>query len=167
MASQRAYAAGTVIWAAAILFVILADLWRPWYSPIFNGGWSSTEDHQVVQTEPFIPPPLESNLGPAPSPTPSDVLDSFLAKQQERQMQQRRIRSFLWTVGLALIPPTMGYVLLFYVVPWIYRGFNPRTQNAAERMFAAQYVAAALDGLNEGAKASDTNTTDSKKKSTD
>lgn len=29
--------------------------------------------------------------------------------------------------SIALLPPTVGYLLLFVVVPWVYRGFRPGT----------------------------------------
>jgi hypothetical protein len=32
---------------------------------------------------------------------------------------------WLWAIGLSMFPPVLFYVILFYVVPWIYRGFKP------------------------------------------
>jgi hypothetical protein len=97
---QRVYAALTVVWITVIMFVVLADFWQPWYSPIFNGGWSSTEDQSplaVVRSEPL----------PA---------QTWTVAQQ--------VRRWTWATGLSMVPPLLGYLILFYLLPWIYRGFR-------------------------------------------
>lgn len=99
---QRVYAVLTVVWAAAMLFAVLSDVWQPWYSPILNGGWSSTEDQlRIVRSEPL----------------PGQTLDSA-----------QQVRRWLWAAGLSTLPPLLGYLILFYLVPWVYRGFRLGTQ---------------------------------------
>ncbi len=49
--------------------------------------------------------------------TPEDFLWGELAKQR-----------WEWAVGLSLFVPLAAYLILFYVVPWVFRGFSPGTQ---------------------------------------
>jgi len=39
-----------------------------------------------------------------------------------------RIQRALWLAGVLLLPPACGYLIIFLVTPWIYRGFRPGTQ---------------------------------------
>lgn len=94
---QRIYAVLTVVWVAGVLFAVLSGRWEPWYSPLLNGGWSSTE-----QLSPIRPPDFAKFM-----------------------MEETR-RRWLWATMLSITAPALGYGLLFYIGPWLYRGFRPR-----------------------------------------
>jgi hypothetical protein len=38
-----------------------------------------------------------------------------------------RTQKVLWLAQILLIPPAFGYLIAFFLIPWIYRGFRPAT----------------------------------------
>jgi hypothetical protein len=40
-----------------------------------------------------------------------------------------RAQKVLWIARVLLIPPTLGYITIFFVSPWIMRGFMPGTHS--------------------------------------
>ena len=97
---QRVYAVLAVVWVATILLVVAPSLrFREWES----GGWVTAYD-------------LRLNSDP---PT----------KVYLYQLGQVGRRGWLLAVGIALIPPLIGYWLSFHVSRWVYRGFRPPAQN--------------------------------------
>ena len=59
----------------------------------------------------------EKNLAPK---TAYDIFDEVAAEQ--RTASHKR---WIWAAALSTIPPPVLYLLLFFVAPWIYRGFRP------------------------------------------
>jgi hypothetical protein len=61
---------------------------------LVNGGWSFTDEGR---------------------PTPPDFGD-FLKEDMRRR--------WLWSAISGIVPPLIIYGVLFYVAPWVYRGFR-------------------------------------------
>jgi hypothetical protein len=87
-------------------------------------------------SEPFRPPPLSSWKGSAADS--SDAGTFKLAPPSSWQgpadlsslgyTETSRLGKLLWLLGVLLIPPAIGYGLLFYLARWVYRGFRPAAQ---------------------------------------
>ena len=129
---QRFYAVVACAWIASISFAILSGSWRPWYSPIFNHGWSSTEDVPPVTVVKSEPLPAGTGTIASLSPSTGDKASPFIVSPEEFLRQetahQHKIRMWSRMTVLALSPPLIGYLVLFFIVPWVYRGFSPKTQ---------------------------------------
>jgi hypothetical protein len=105
---QRLYAVLAVLWIGAALFTILSHRWQPWLSfqpdytalAMKNGGTISV----------------------TPDPNGGDIFDLLIPTPSTSTVS-------LWAAGLSLLPPLLGYSILFVVFPWVYRGFRPETQN--------------------------------------
>ncbi len=91
---QRIFFVLATAWLALAVFMILYGYWQPQYSPLVNGGWSFTDQG---------------------SPTPPDF-GNFLNEDMRRR--------WLWSAMVGMIPPLLAYGILFYVGPWIRRGFR-------------------------------------------
>jgi hypothetical protein len=57
---------------------------------------------------------------------PAELGHEFVCDKCEER--HRSIVRWSWVTGIAIVPSALGYVLLFYVAPWVYRGFRPGTQ---------------------------------------
>jgi hypothetical protein len=97
---QRAYAALTVVWIAAMSFAIFYGDWKPWFALRSSGPWQ-IESEAVIRHG-----------------TASDI---DWAATSRMEMQTR----WMWAAGLSILPPLAAYVILFYALPWVYRGFRP------------------------------------------
>ena len=91
---QRVYAVLTVAWVAIILLVVAPSFQFRRWS----GAWESTYDHF-----PSSDPPTKIYL---------------------QQFGLLPLHSWLLAIGIALIPPLIGYWLWFHVSRWVYRGFR-------------------------------------------
>ena len=98
---QRLYAVLAAVWVAAILSAVFYGQWQPWHKT-------------------FDPKDL-AELGIVPDPTPQAVDISEL-----KPLPDPRIETWSWALGLAFVPPLVGYAFMFIVTPWVYRGFRPR-----------------------------------------
>jgi hypothetical protein len=101
---QRVYAVLTVVWIAAVLFVIPPDRLRVWSGELesIDDFMAFGRDHPIRNTLFFI---LVNNF-------PNPHYDS-------------RLEKCAWLATTLFLPPILGYLLIFYVGPWIYRGFRP------------------------------------------
>jgi len=106
---QRVYAALTVVWIAGVLFAVLMGRWEPWHRFEPQNGWSFVNETPTVSPEDFLN---------GKTARLSDIDD---AATQRMIMHQR----WAWASGISTVPPLVLYFLLFYVAPWIYRGFRP------------------------------------------
>ena len=109
---QRVYVVLTAIWMACVLFTVLTGRWEPWRK--------ATTD--------FTPPPPDSWQGPAPVISPEEFLKKKTARLEDvdeaatRQLMMRQ--RFGCAFAIAIAPPLFAYLALFFVVPWVYRGFR-------------------------------------------
>ena len=124
---RRAYAVLTATWVAVLLFTLPSDRLKFWSAPPQN----------VKVTNRFGDEPI-------PPPPPSGVRfqeeqhsDSFqeAARSGDWNIWTRdgepatRVQKVLWLAGVLFIPPVFGYIAIFFMIPWVYRGFRPSEQN--------------------------------------
>jgi hypothetical protein len=128
---QRVYAVLTVAWITFVFLTILPGRWEPWtnWDVWVNRGWSfadgkqgmaSLDDIVAVPTPAGQPQQYEidlSKLRDTPPPKPTVSIEEFLSHERTK-------RKLTWAVGLSLLSPLVPYVLLFYILPWVYRGFR-------------------------------------------
>jgi hypothetical protein len=138
---QRIYALLTVGWVAALLFAL------PPYRLIF---WEPPIDYDALAitagaTDDSYATRVRDTKAMAVPPPPGYVLDHSKAWYEAREKQTgwastddystskqsppgplgpSRTGKFLWLTALLFGPPALGYFSLFYVGPWIYRGFR-------------------------------------------
>lgn len=110
---QRLYAVLALVWIGIAAFTVLSGKWEPWLR--FRTDW-----HVVA-----------SEYGGTVSPTPPSGAEPVSVRFEDLEPIPSR---WPWAVGASIIPPLLGYVLLFYVVPWVYRGFRPGTQKLSSTM---------------------------------
>jgi hypothetical protein len=132
---HRLYVVFAAAWFLLVLFMVAAErwLWAPWH--VLPATWHDqfggipvdapkAGDWGAVKEEPIPPPPSGFEK------PPSDALDGMLSHMPKVKPSARPTRSVLRKAGdvaaLSLPLPILGYVLLFWVGPWVYRGF--RTQ---------------------------------------
>jgi hypothetical protein len=131
---QRIYAVLTVAWIAGILLFLPTDrldFWRKWDmfdqfaahpcatpAEIFNDQQAQRKTELPPCTEQEVHQMLEQALKHAEKPT--WIYEHItLAVPIESRFQR-----FLWLLCLLMAPPAVGYVVLFYVAPWVFRGFK-------------------------------------------
>jgi len=102
---QRLYVVLVICWIAVVWLTILPGRGQPWQAKIFQTA-EGTGPH-------FMPP--EEFLAHA----------DFYAAQTAHEEARRK---WTWALLLSVVPPLMFYFVLFYVAPWIHRGFSTRTQ---------------------------------------
>jgi len=112
---QRLYAVAVVSWVTFVLFTTQSGRWKPWPA-MPHSQWE-------IESERPIDSPNPSNKEGEPKLTVSP--EEFLRNAAHQEERHRAIVRWSWVAGLALIPPILGYLLLFCVSPWIYRGFTP------------------------------------------
>jgi hypothetical protein len=136
---QRVYAVLTVVWVVVVVAVSL----RNWSEP--NDWVTIKDEYGGVPTSPpgkkFVPPPLDSFQPDAPTGRMGKYSDSDIATpvpgspdvplhvvSSEPLSSGHAPRSdwAYWSM-MVLGAPALGYLFLFYVVPWVYRGFAPGT----------------------------------------
>ncbi len=117
----RLYAVLVVFWGAFVLFATQSGRWKPWpYMP--RAQWEVEAESTIVTSN----PPRSSDKSDEPKWTVSP--EQFLRDAALQGERHRRIVSWSWVIGLVLVPPALGYFVLFHVSRWIYRGFKPATQ---------------------------------------
>lgn len=92
-------------WVVLVLLGALSGRWEPWRS--FE---QSEERVPLISPEEF----LKESAAPH-----ADIFDQVSAA--ERKAAHRR---WMWASGTSIAPPLFLYSMLFYVLPWIYRGFK-------------------------------------------
>jgi hypothetical protein len=106
---QRIYAVLTVAWIATILAVV------PSYRLKF---WSIQIPQGVLTVQLYDPV--------------KHALNSFqfyiLFHILPNPSLNSRFQKFAWLVNILILLPAIGYSMLFYFVPWIYRGLRPASQ---------------------------------------
>jgi len=134
---QRTYAVLAVAWIALVIFMVTSDrwIWTQWrITP-------TTWDALAKECGSVDVPPGE--LGSNPT-DPSAIADQYIRQldQQNRPAQNNNqsvkngAKTLVvppgpkveWTAALSLPVPVLGYLFLFVVIPWIYRGFKSGTQ---------------------------------------
>jgi hypothetical protein len=125
---QRVYAVLTTAWIIALLFILPADRLKFWQAD----QWETLADHAVPMSAAAASPQPKSSGQP-------DIDYDALAKRAISETSQvkfaatpsswdqSRTHKFLWLMSFLMLPPAVGYAALFLVIPWVYRGFRPRT----------------------------------------
>ncbi len=127
---QRIYAVLTVAWIVAVLLILPPDRWNFWRT------WDAFDE---LELHPCVGPCSAEELK---QPWIAAILDreARLAIQPKWKTfgeyitlsvpVESRVQRFLWLFGLLVLPPAMGYAVLFLLAPWIFRGFKqPRPRN--------------------------------------
>jgi hypothetical protein len=134
---QRFYVVLVICWIAFVVVATQSGRWRPWpYMP--RASWEvpphdpavpAPQGKWEIESEtPIVPPTSASKPRPTKSDGPDFVSpEKFLHDAALQEERHRSIIRWSWVTGLAIVPSALGYVLLFYVAPWIYRGFRPGT----------------------------------------
>jgi hypothetical protein len=129
---QRVYAVLTLAWIAVVAAGSLHDHFAQRSDPYAKYGGS------------FVPPPLSSREAipsfeefkktlpsvPPPPRAPGAAIDygAHSVAPLESPGSESPLRYWAVRSGVALLPPGVIYLFLFYVIPWIYRGFRPAKQ---------------------------------------
>lgn len=128
---QRLYAVFTLLWIVGTLLFLPTERWDFWRKWNF---WDQVEAH--VCDTPCSPEELKQ-------PWIADRMDqqARLATQPKWKTfyeyitlsvpVESRVQRFLWLLGLLVLPPALGYLVLFLLVPWVVRGFRPLKQHNA------------------------------------
>jgi hypothetical protein len=94
---QRVYAVLTVAWVGVMLFVIPSHRLR---------FWTPDTDYDAL-----LPPP----------PPGYTIISS---PDSPKITGAGRVEKSVWLFEVMALPPIAGYLLIFLVAPWIYRGFQ-------------------------------------------
>jgi hypothetical protein len=103
---QRVYAMLAAVWIAAVLFVIPPDRFKVWSVEL-----ESPEEFLNFQRD---------------HPT-RNMLFFLLVDNFPNPHYSSKVEKSAWLATTLLLPPVFGYFLLFYVGPWIFRGFRSET----------------------------------------
>jgi hypothetical protein len=105
---QRVYAILTVVWVVLLLVTLPVSRLKFWQPE----KWETLSDHAAKSADPWE----------------QAAADYRRAAEHTAQESESKRNKLLWIANVVVLPPLIGYVALFYVVPWIYRGFRPGTQ---------------------------------------
>ena len=134
---QRVYAVLAVAWVVGLLFVLPADRLNFWSAQpnetTIHGPWeayskgaasAATTDLSKYGTVTSNELDL-SKYGPGKYrvTTDSGVYEVTVGAAAASDASSRSQRA-LWLSGVLLLPPGFGYLAIFLVIPWIYRGFR-------------------------------------------
>jgi len=129
---QRLYLVFAAGWILAALVVLPSETVRFWHAEqqLANPS-SSTSDapahedvvDQIARERGTLQTSTER---PDQTKKPLRVVSSYYAT--DATPPESRMRKALWLAGVLIAPPATGYVLLFFLIPWIYRGFKPARQ---------------------------------------
>jgi hypothetical protein len=114
---QRIYAVLAVGWIAAVLITQPPDRLK---------FWQVTPMPTLEDLEKSFTLPPEAGLGPGDSNSGSFIWNSDW-KVLEPQPASRTQKA-LWLARVLLVPLALGYVVTFFAIPWIYRGFRQAKQ---------------------------------------
>jgi hypothetical protein len=103
---QRLYLVCATAWMAGTLFAMLSGRWEPWHPRKSNGGSQ------------FLVSPEEFLAHPDPS-------------YWSHQQRQEQIKKWLSVVAISIGLPLAVYVLVFWIAPWIQRGFGSESRHTA------------------------------------
>lgn len=95
----RLYTVLTFAWIAVIFYTVLPGRWEPWIT------WSAWETQIQRYPNTRMPEVI----------VPADIIDTSIQTR------------WTWVIGLSLAPPAVIYIVLFHIVPWVYRGFRATT----------------------------------------
>ena len=109
--SQRLYVVMTGAWIGLLLLALPSYRVRFWVAPIDYGKYG------VVTT-----PTGDWFKDNAPKSIVTQNPDSF--EPDPPTISDSRVGKALWLLVVTLGPPAMGYIVVFVVVPWIFRGFR-------------------------------------------
>src|ERR1700675_640139 len=101
---QRVLSTLSVIWIAAVIFVIPSDRLKVW----------SRESESPEEFLDF------RHYHPIRSALFFILVDNFPNPHYDS-----RLEKCAWLAATLFLPPILGYLLIFCVGPWIYRGFRP------------------------------------------
>jgi hypothetical protein len=104
---QRAYAVVVVAWVAFVLLGTPSERLRFWDRSVDFGGIANRYG------------------GVSANPTFSDIV---LEKFPYPDHLGTRTSKLVWLTEAVILPPVLGYVLLFHISRWVYRGFRPLAQ---------------------------------------
>ena len=113
---QRLYVLIVVCWTAFVLFATQSGRWKPWPAA-YNPGWDVESITPIASSSGVSDKSSDQKWAVTPEQYLRDV-----ARQENRR---RAVVRWSWIAGYALAPINLGHFLLFFVTPWIYRGFAP------------------------------------------
>lgn len=130
---QRLYVLLVICWIAFVVLATQSGRWRPWpYMP--RASWElqtsaiPPRGQWEIESETPIVPPVMTPI-PAKTNDPKFVSpEKFLRDAALQEERHRNIVKWSLVAGAAVAPSALGYALLFYVAPWVYRGFKPGAQ---------------------------------------
>jgi len=134
---QRLYSALTVAWVVALLFILPTDRVKFW--SVAGKGTSAPVDLSQYGT--VTPAPQSKGgwgandvaLGEANTSNIDKLFDQAEAQEKAEAATRKvetRTQRVIWIAGILFGPPALGYAAFFFVIPWIYRGFQPTKQAA-------------------------------------
>jgi hypothetical protein len=151
---QRLYVAFTVAYIAVISFALPPDRLRFWSVPVRDSVDIDAPNNAASQFDPdafmagrklaeqasqgpnpetpAAPTPRVTVFGdpvidpPPPPPGVRFVADPTPETPTVQVPVESRASKLLSLSGILFLPPAFGYALLFFVIPWIYRGFRQR-----------------------------------------
>jgi hypothetical protein len=133
---QRLYVVLAVVWIAGAPFSVLYGRWEPWL--IFQRTELYASEVRIANVDHSSPTgwsfanesPRQnsSSVIPAP-PLPLGVkLARLRVVDWPATERMRAHQRWIWAGSLLALPPLFGYLILFFVIPWVYRGFKPGAQ---------------------------------------
>jgi len=110
---KRVYVVLTVAWVAAVSLTQPRDRLK---------FWQATPIPTFEEFQKTFPMPPDVKFG-----ANSAVAWNSDWKVLEPQPASRT-QKVLWLVQILVIPPVLGYLIAFFLIPWIYRGFRRAPQ---------------------------------------
>jgi hypothetical protein len=114
---HRLYLVLAASWFLLVLFMVATDhwFWTPWR--VLPVTWEQlAKKHGLTVSDVPAPPPGFEVSRP-------DALDDMLSGMPKAAPSPLRILRDVAALSVPL--PALGYLLFFWVWPWIYRGFRP------------------------------------------
>lgn len=141
---QRVYVVCSVLWIVGVLTISVRNRPRTidYDTPAKKAGAIEVDPSKVTDlppdavdvpntkaNTPFVPPPLSSYKGDAPEDHPAIQSDNGPLRIVRSEPPPGAVRSY-WIARseIIVLPPSVIYSFVFYIVPWVYRGFRPGTQ---------------------------------------
>lgn len=131
---QRVYAVASILWIAIMLALSIHD--RPHridYDALAKQArWTEVDPSEVTALP--AAPPRQKVDAPIGRYTDADLAPSpgeWLKNNPARPLPSESWLPY-WTrrAALAVLPPGLGYLFIFWVLPWIWRGFASDTENS-------------------------------------
>jgi len=113
---QRLYVLMVLCWIAFVLLATQSGRWKPWPAA-YNSEWDIESMTPIASSSAVSEKPTDPKWTVTP--------EQYLRRYARQQNQRSYIVRWSWVAGLSIIPPLLTYFLLFYITPWIYRGFAP------------------------------------------